>query len=111
MGGSKQFNHSICQVLSVSPDGSIIKLLRLPPFANASQAEDVIALLENAKSTFTDRLFLHDHIHADSTCLLDASLRGQSKQAIKVHCNQTNAYLDGERKFHLLLVLSNALLE
>lgn len=48
------------------PDDFVVKLLSLSPLSDALQAEDMIAIGQDAKSLITSGLF-HDHLKANAT--------------------------------------------
>lgn len=74
-----------------SPYGLAVELLGTPPLADAVQAEDMVAFLQDPKAALRGGFLIHDDIHADAAAL-------------------TRAPLNCKRQLHVLLVLQDTLL-
>lgn len=77
--------------LGARPDRLGVKLLGAPPLADAVEAKDVVALLEDAEASLRGGLLVQHYVHADAARL-------------------SRAALHRKRQLHILLVLLHALL-
>lgn len=73
------------------PDSLGVELLGAPPLADAVEAEDVVALLEDAEASLRGGLLVQHYVHADAARLARAALHRK-------------------RQLHVLLMLQHALL-